>query len=126
MKSATNGVVGAATRSAAVPDLDELPFDEDADPVGSAAASSKLCVTTSVGRSRPLEQPAQLATHARACMSVECGERLVEEKDSGVACECACECDTLPLSARELSGLQPGEGSMPKRARSSPLCVPPP
>ena len=76
----------------------------------SAAASSKSCVTSRVGRSELAEELLQLDADCRARVCVERGQRLVEQEHPRAACERPGEPDPLALSARELG--RPGLGKV--------------
>ena len=69
----------------------------------SAAASSKSCVTRSVGSASVAEQPRSSARTAASRVRVERGERLVEQQHRRVARERAGERDPLPLAAGKLA-----------------------
>ena len=101
MNEATNGSAGWATRSAGVPVWRSLPSTMTPTWSARAAASSKSWVTSSVGIFEPGQKLLQLGSHVGLRMGVECRQRLVEQQDLGVACECPGEGDSLTLAARE-------------------------
>ena len=80
----------------------------------SAAASSKSCVTRSVGRPQIGKQLRELAADDAAGVGVERGERLVEQEHGRVTGECAGERDPLTLATRQLARSRGGQVGDPE------------
>ena len=85
----------------------------------SAAASWKSWVTRSVGSRRRASRSPKLRAHARACVSVERGERLVEEEHGRVAREGSRERDALALAAGELARPRVAKRAIARRSSNS-------
>ena len=102
VKLATNASAGAASSSAAGPSWRIRPSTITPTRSASAAASSKSCVTSSVGSRSSAEQLGQLGADDVARVRVERGERLVEQEHGRVAGECPRKRDPLPLTPREV------------------------
>ena len=100
VKLATNGSLGAATSSCAVPSWRIRPSTSTPTRSASVAASSKSWVTSSVGMPRPASSSWSSARTARLRMRVQRGEGLVEKKDVRCSCQRARERDALPLATR--------------------------
>ena len=109
MKLATKASAGAASSSAALPSWRIRPSTITPTRSASAAASSKSCVTSSVGSRSSAEQLGELAADDAAGVRVECRERLVEQEHGRVARERPRERDALPLAPREIAGPCAGE-----------------
>ncbi len=103
VKLATNASAGAARSSAELPSWRIRPSTITPTRPASAAASSKSCVTSSVGRPQLGEQLGQLAAHDPAGVRVESRERLVEQEHVRIAGERPRQSHPLPLAAGEVA-----------------------
>ena len=109
MKLATNPSAGAASSSAAAPSWRIRPSTITPTRSASAAASSKSCVTSSVGSRSSREELGELAADDPARVGVERRERLVEQQHRRVARERPRQRDPLALAAGEIAGTGGGE-----------------
>ncbi len=103
VKLATNGSLGEPTRSCGDPSWSTRPSTSTPTRSARVAASSKSCVTSSVGIRSSRRNSCNSARTAAPRVSVERRERLVEKQHVGSACERAGKCDPLALTARELA-----------------------
>ena len=90
-------------------ELAHLPFDDHPDLVRERGGVLVVVGDEQRGEAEPAEQLAQLASHLRLRVRVECGERLVEQQHRRVSRERAGEGDALLLAAGELARIRAGE-----------------
>ena len=103
MNDATKGSLGCATSSPGVPIWRNCPSTITPMRSASAAASSKSWVTSRDGYLQTGKELLQLRADVGFRVSVQCGERLVEQQDIRVAGERTREGDALPLPAGEVA-----------------------
>ena len=88
-------------------DLEQLALDEDPDAPGERGGVLVVVRHEQRRQGEALQQLAQLRSDRHARVSVEGGQRLVEQQHRGIAGERTRETDALPLAARQRLGLRP-------------------
>ena len=114
MNEATNGSLGAATRSPGVPALTKLSFDDHADLVGQGRRVLEVVGDEQDRNVEAGEQLLQLRADIGFRMGVQRRERFVEEQGLRVAGERARERHPLALATGKVSGMSAFEMPNPE------------
>src|SRR6185436_19355882 len=86
--------------------LEQLPVDDDADPVGERRGVFEIVCDDDRGEIEVAEVLVELEADRRLRMGVQSRQRLVEEENVGVACERPGEANSLTFAAGEVSGVR--------------------